>query len=394
MLYPTNPNLDALQDPINEIEIEIVVKQLARNKASSPDGLPNEFLQVHWSVVKEQVISLIKGFCDHTVDLSPINQANIVIIPTKDVSQEVGDYRPISVINAVLKLISKILANRLGGLLPSLIAPCQTDFIHGRQITENFNATREILHHISKNGKPAAFIKVDFAKAFDSVNWSFLKRVMVARRFPDKWIKWIDELLIRASSRVVSNGGHSNFFKHKKGLRQGDPLSPMLFDIAVDVFQKMIEVLNNSLNSMLTRKLRSSVIVHQYADDTVLISKADNTTVVSLKIILRLFTSVSGLEINYGKSSWIPINVDSNQVPIISAILGCAETNFLIIYLGLPLTLHRPSKELFMPLIEKVEQKLEGWKSRLILRGGRLLLMNSVLSSIPIYFMSSFLLPK
>lgn len=124
------------------------------------------------------------------------------------------------------------------------------------------------------------------------------------------------------------------------------------------------------------------------------ITKTDIPTIVSLKIVLRLFTAVSGLRINFDKSSWIPINVDMNQVPIISVLLGCSQSEFPINYLGLPLTLNRPTKDLFIPLIEKVEHRLEGWKSRLISRGGRLLLMNSVLSSIPIYFMASFLLPK
>lgn len=124
------------------------------------------------------------------------------------------------------------------------------------------------------------------------------------------------------------------------------------------------------------------------------IANTDITTLVPLKIILKLFTFVSGLGINFDKSSWIPINIEPNHISIVSAILGCRQTNFLIIYLGLPLTITQPSKALFMPLIEKIESRLEGWKGRFISRGGRLLLMNSVLSSIPIYFMSVFLLPK
>lgn len=169
-LYPLNPNLNSLQDPFTELEIEIAVRQLARNKASSPNGLPDEFLQMHWHVIKGDFISIVQSFYEHSIDLTDINQANIIMIPKKLVSEKVGDFRPISVMNSVPKLISKILANWLRGLLPSLISPCQTAFVQGCQITENFNATREILHHISKNGKPASFIKVDFAKAFDLVN--------------------------------------------------------------------------------------------------------------------------------------------------------------------------------------------------------------------------------
>lgn len=152
-------------------------------------------------------------------------------------------------------------------------------------------------------------------------------------------------------------------------------------------------VINNSVQSRISRKLSETIIVHQYADDTVFVSSTDTTTLVSLKVILRLFTAVSGLSINYDKSTWIPINMCPTRIPIISAILGCSQSDFSLIYLGLPLTLTQPNKALFLPLIEKVEARLEGWKGRFISRGGRLLLMNSVLSSIPLYFMAAFLIP-
>lgn len=311
VLYTSNPDLSPLQDPFTVLEIEVAVKQLARNKASGPDGVLNEFLQLHWGVIKSDLIRIMQGFYDHSIDLTAINQANITMIPKKEEPKHVSDFRPISVMNAVPKLISKILANRLRSFLPDLISPTQTAFIQGRQISENFNTTREILHHISKNGKPACFIKLDFAKAFDSVNWTFLRTIMLARGFPSRWITWIDCLLSTASSRIIMNGGESDFFKHRKGLRQGDPLSPMLFNLAVDVLQKFIQVINRSHGSRISSKLRQFIIIHQYADDTVLITNASVPALISLKIMLRLFTSVSGLQINYQKSSWIPINQET-----------------------------------------------------------------------------------
>lgn len=393
-LYPHNPDLSFLGQPFTQVEIEVAVTQLASNKASGPDGLPNEFLKMHWNSIKDDVFTMVQAFYDHRLDLAPINRANIILIQKKETPRRVEDYRPISVINAVPKLISKILANRLRGVLSDLISPCQTAFVQGRQISDNFNATREILHHLAKTGNPIMFVKIDFAKAFDSVNWMFLFDIMQSRGFPDNWIKWIRDILTTASSRVLVNGEESTYFKHKKGLRQGDPLSPMLFDLAADVFQRFIEVLNGSVSASLSNRLDKAVIAHQYADDTALISCTDVNTVVTLKTMMRLFTSVSGLEINYNKSTWIPINVDDRFTPIISQLLGCSISAFPISYLGLPLTINKPTRALYMPLIEKIESRLEGWKGKLISRAGRLQLMNSVLSSIPIYFMASFLLPK
>ena len=158
-------------------ELENSVKQLAKNKRSGPDGLPNEFLQVYWPVLRFEIMQILQGFYDGVIDLSHVNKANVVMIPKKEVPLSVNDFRPISVINVIPKLISKILSNRLRQKMPELISARQTAFISGRQISENFIATREVLQHIKKSGRPGIFLKLDFAKAFDSIEWDFLTQI-------------------------------------------------------------------------------------------------------------------------------------------------------------------------------------------------------------------------
>jgi Reverse transcriptase (RNA-dependent DNA polymerase) len=184
--------------------------------------------------------NLFQAFYHNNIDLAPINKANIVMIPKKEGPQRIGDYRPISVINLFPKLLSKVLANRLTSKLPSLISINQTAFMGGRHIAENFIVTREVLQHIQRLGSPAVFMKIDFAKAFDSINWKFLMHVLQARGFPERWVAWILHMLQSSSSRIVINGRASEFFPHMTGLRQGDLISPMLFVLAVDVLQQML----------------------------------------------------------------------------------------------------------------------------------------------------------
>ncbi|XP_078178924.1 uncharacterized protein LOC144573109 [Carex rostrata] len=362
-LYPSNPSLDQLGSTFSYNEIDVSVKQLANNKASGPDGIPNKFLKVYWDEVKHEIYQIMLNFYNNTLDLRQYNRANIILIPKLEVPQNTSDYRPISIINLIPKLISKILSNRLRLVLPDLISPYQTAFVHGRQIAENFVSTRELLNHISQSPNRAIFAKIDFKKAFDSLDWDFLTRIMRARGFPERWIGWMHALWSTSSSTVCINGDEARPFFHKRGLRQGDPLSPMLFNVAVDVFQRMISVINETLQSPLSNRIGDSIVALQYADDTAIIAKGDIDTLISFKLILRLFTSVSGLEVNYAKSTFVPLNIPEADMGWIRAVMGCSQTDFPVTYLGMPLTLKRPSKQQFLPLIEKIEKRLASWQT-------------------------------
>lgn len=240
----------------------------------------------------------------------------------------------------------------------------------------------------------AIFLKIDFSKAFDTIEWDFLFQTMSVRGFPGRWMEWLKELFQSASSRVIINGKPSDFFKHKRGLRQGDLLSPLLFNLAADVFQQMIARINRTLNHKITRKINDSILALQYADDTAVIASANPSNLTAFKMAIRIFASISRLHVNYNKSTFIPLNIHPNDLPWARAIIGCVQTNFPVQYLGLPLTITKPTRNLFMPLIEKMENKLAGWKCKIISKEGRLQLVQSVLSSIPVYYMMSFRLPQ
>lgn len=188
-LYSVDLDLSPLVQNFTEREVHSAIKQLGTHRASGPDGVPNEFLKWYWPEIKKDILQLVQDFYDEKLDLAALNKANIILVPKKEIPETVHDYRPISVINVIPKLISKLMANRMRGFLPDLISPRQTAFIRGRQITENFNATREVLHHLHKGNRQAIFAKLDFKKAFDSVSWSFLERVLQSRGFHPKWIR-------------------------------------------------------------------------------------------------------------------------------------------------------------------------------------------------------------
>lgn len=241
---------------------------------------------------------------------------------------------------------------------------------------------------------PAIFLKLDFTKAFDSLNWSFLLNTLAAKGFPETWCSWITHLLSTSSSRIIVNSETTPYFVHKRGLRQGDPLSPLLFIVAVDVLQRLIQKVNGTLNQALSARIRDPILALQYADDTAIIARADLSTMISLKLVLKLFSKISSLQINFAKSVCIPLNLSPLEHKLVHLVFGYEQTDFPITYLGMPLTFKRPNRADFLPLIEKIERRLEGWQGKLISRVERLLLQNSVLASIPLHYMTCFVLPK
>lgn len=197
-----------------------------------------------------------------------------------------------------------------------------------------------------------------------------------------------------SQSRVVLNGDHLEYFTHQLGLRQGDPISPMLFIIAVDVFQIMVVLANSLLKEPLSKRCPNSIIALQYADDTAIIANAGLETLTTLKIILRCFAQISGLTINYEKSSFVTFNLDRMEKWRARVVLMFKQESLPVQYLGMLLTISRPNRKEFLPLIERLEKRMEGWKGKLISRGGRLQLVKSVLTAIPIYYMMCLKLPK
>ncbi|KAJ4817271.1 RNA-directed DNA polymerase (reverse transcriptase)-related family protein [Rhynchospora pubera] len=363
------------------------------NKASGPDGLRNELFKKHWPVFKLDIMNVFHQLFTGNLCMHDLNYAHIILLPKSDHAQGVSDFRPISIINYIPKLISKVLALRLKPLLPALIAPCQTGFIRGRMIAENFIVARELVSHLNSTSAPSVLLKIDFSKAFDTVDWSFLNTVLHQRNFPVKFIEWINLLLSTSVSSVLVNGCKTPPFKHKRGVRQGDPISPFLFLLAADVLARMLEGASNALSSTLSSRFLVPFFLLQYADDTLIFASADGKTLRALCLVLHLFGSASGLQVNLNKSSFIPFNLSPSQINMVSSILGFQRSDLPVNYLGLPLTLHRPDRASFQPILDKINQRLSGWKTRLLSRAARLALASSVLSALPSYFMSVFKLP-
>jgi hypothetical protein len=149
----------------------------------------------------------------------------VVLIPKKDNPSRVLDYRPISLTHSFARIVTNILANRLGPELDHLVSINQSAFIRKRCIHDNFLFVQEVIKDLLKRKIPALFIKLDISKAFDSVSWPYLLQVMSHLGFGHRWRNWISTLWCTTSSCFLLNGQPRKRILHCRGVRQGDPIS-------------------------------------------------------------------------------------------------------------------------------------------------------------------------
>lgn len=174
------------------------------------------------------------------LDLYRLNFVMIYLIPKVEEAKAMKNFRPISLINCSFKIFSKVLTLRLGSIINRLIAPQQSAFIQGRYILESVALAHELVHSLHASKKPGLILKLDYEKAYDRVCWDFLFEILRSRGFSPTWIRWVQCLVKDGSIGVSLNGEDSGFFKTGKGLRQGDPISPLLFNLVGDVLTRML----------------------------------------------------------------------------------------------------------------------------------------------------------
>lgn len=213
--------------------------------------------------------------------------------------------------------------------------------------------------------------------------------------FPDRWQGWMTECIKTAELSILINGSPSKPFKMQKGLRQGDPLSPFLFNLAGEVLNLIIQkATRRGLWEGVAMRNGSWKITHlQYADDTLLFCPVKVEYLLNVRKTLIAFELLSGLKVNFFKSFLYCLNTDSVRVDELARQLCCKVGEIPFTYLGLPVGANGRGKNLWGPCVEKMEKNLASWKGKMLSIGWRLTLIKASLANLPIYFMSLFPMP-
>jgi hypothetical protein len=220
----------------------------------------------------------------------------------------------------------------------------------------------EVIYSVHNSGGAGVVLTLDYEKAYNKVNWEFLLEVLEKRGFGGKWIMWIRSILHNGSVGVTVNSVEGNYFETRKVLRQGDLLSPILFNLVVDVLTKILKKAADLeyINSLGVEFFPQGVISLQYADDTILFLDRDLDKLRNMKTILSSFELMSGMRVNYNKSELIPMNVEDQEVGEIASVFGCPVGTFPIKYLGIPLHYEKLKREDLQPLVDKIVKRIVG----------------------------------
>lgn len=388
------PGLEELSAPFTNDEIDRIIKLIPSDRAPGPDGFTGQFLKVCWDIIKPDFYKLCQDFWEGNISLECLNTSLITLVPKKLNPEKVNDFRPISLLNCVLKVLTKILAERLQRWILKLVHRNQYGFIKTRTIQDCLGWAYEYIHQCNSSGNEIVILKLDFEKAFDTMEHSFILSMMKAKGFDDRWLKWVNSILSSGSSSILLNGVPGKEFKCKKGVRQGDPLSPLLFVLAADLLQSMVNKAWNEglIHLPITQPASEDYPVIQYADDTIIILPADLEVMHIIKELLDSYAKATGLKINYNKSQMMPINISDEKISELAAAMGCQIGSLPFTYLGLPLGTSRPTVRDLMPLVDGIERRLSGttlWMSY----GGRVNYINSALSSLLSFVMCVLKLP-
>ncbi|KAL2475523.1 Uncharacterized protein Adt_36259 [Abeliophyllum distichum] len=298
-----NRNLNAV--PTAE-EIKGTVFSLNKDSAAGPDGFSALFYQHCWDIIQHNLCEAIVDFFDGKIIPTGIAATSIILIPKKDKAEEWKDFRPISLCNVVNKIITKLLASRLNTFLPKIISPSQSGFTPGRDIGDNILLAQELVYQLDRKTRGGnVVLKLDMAKAYDRVDWTFLLKVLQSFGFDHDWLDKIERCINNCGFSIVFNGELKGFFKSSRGLRQGDPISPSLFIILAESFSRGLDRLfarHSYLDYIYGGGVPMSHLA--FADDMIIFTNGQRNSLAKVMEFIKIYSSGSGQNINCSKSSF------------------------------------------------------------------------------------------
>ncbi|GJW61068.1 putative RNA-directed DNA polymerase [Tanacetum coccineum] len=339
----------SLEVPFSEIKVWNAMCGCKSDKAPGPDDFNFKYIKWFWDIIKMDILRAIRWLWDNGEFSRGCNASFVTLILKVVDPMRLGNYRPISLIGCFYKIITKILTNKIKRVIGKIVGEVKNAFIEGRYILDGVLIANETMEFVNSKKRKGIVFKVDSEKAYDSIEWRYLKEIMERMGFGTA--EGLNDLLREAVEISIF-----------RGIRVGDD-----------------EVLVSHL---------------QYADDTIIFREWCKENISNLMNILKCFEEVSGLKINLRKSKVYGVGVESKELDRMARFMSCGVRELPFTYLGLPIGVNMRRTSTWNGVINRFESRLSEWKARAMSFGGRLTLVNPVLGSLALYYISMFCVPS
>ena len=372
---------DSLEGKITFEEAGKVLRGMKNNKSPGSDGFTSEFFKVFWKDLGSFVVrSLNHGFLAGQCSVTQ-RHGIIVCIPKGDKPRHfLKNWRPITLLNITYKIASGVISQRIKTVLSKIINEDQTGFLSGRYIGENIRTVYDVMQYLEDLNIPGMLMLVDFEKAFDSVSWKFIDKVLEYFKFGPEIRKWIKLFNNNVYASINQGGNLSERINIERGCRQGDPISPYIFIICAEVLAARIR--NNNLIKGIDVD-NVPILNVQYADDTGLILDGSERSLNESLSELNNYAKISGLNINTSKTQviWLGSCKYSDVTYRPDLNLQWGKNRFTFLGIEFSVDLDQIPKMNFDKKIVKLKSILTAWKRRSLTPIGKINIIKSLLIS-------------
>ena len=377
---------EKLERPLQIEELGVTLKQSRRNRTPGPCGISSDFYMMFWLRIKHHMYDAFME-CFEVKRIFPSGRNGIIsLIPkqNRDLTA-LKNWRPIILLSTDYKILAKAIANRLKGTLGNLIHEDQTGFMAGRNITQNIRGVADMIEYVNKRKLNILILSIDFEKAFDRVEYTSLLEAFKWMGYGPQICQWIQILFQDFALCTLNNGFSSERFTPTRGLFQGNPISPYGFLIIIETLAELLRQ-NPRIQGVKighTRKLLS-----MFADDMDIFALDKETEWLEIRATIESFHKISGLKVNYDKSSVLRVGNKTNAKYYSMNQLKWSSGSIKVLGVWIGENSQESVKENLEPLLCKVENILNAWKNRKLTIIGKILIINTLMGSLFTYSLS------